>query len=149
MISIRNMSAKDIEGVLGVEREAFSTPWTERLFYDELENPHTVYYVCLDGEDIIGYGGLWHVLDEGQITNIAVRKSHHRRGVGSMLLENLIEYAKNNGLSRLELEVRAGNAAAISLYKKYGFSEVGQRRGYYRNPTEDALLMDLQTGRKE
>ena len=144
MISLRYMKKEDIDGVLTVEKESFSTPWTEKLFYDEVENPRTVYFVAVtDNGEIVGYGGMWHVVDEGQITNIAVKKNCRGEGVGSKLLESLIKWAKNNEILVIQLELREGNAAAFGLYKKYGFSVVGKRKDYYKNPTEDAILMDL------
>lgn len=147
---IRYMTEDDIDGVLAVERESFSTPWTQKLFLDEVKNPRTVYFVDVtESGEIAGYGGMWHVIDEGQITNIAVGKSYRGLGVGSKLLEGLINWSKDNGIRVIELEVRAGNTAALGLYKKYGFNAVGRRKDYYKNPTEDAILMDLLVDRKE
>ena len=143
MLEIRDMKANDIEGVLQVEKESFSTPWSRNLFFDELENPHTVYFVCCDGTEIIGYGGMWHVVDEGQITNIAVRKNFRGMQIGSRLLSELIGWAQKKEISVIGLEVRAGNEAARALYQKFGFVPVGRRKDYYREPTEDAVLMDL------
>lgn len=144
MISLRYMEKEDIDGVLAVEKESFSTPWTEKLFYDEVENPRTVYFVAeTDTGEIVGYGGMWHVVDEGQITNIAVKRNYRGEGVGSKLLGSLINWAKDKGILVIQLELREGNAAAFGLYKKYGFSVVGKRKEYYKNPTEDAILMDL------
>ncbi len=144
MISLRYMKKEDIDGVLTVEKESFSTPWTEKLFYDEVENPRTVYFVAVtDNGEIVGYGGMWHVVDEGQITNIAVKKNCRGEGVGSKILESLIKWAKDNEILVIQLELREGNTAAFGLYKKYGFSVVGKRKDYYKNPTEDAILMDL------
>lgn len=143
MYNIREMTAEDIDGVLEVERESFSTPWSERLFYDELKNPHTIYFVCVSNEEIIGYGGMWHVADEGQITNIAVKKNFRRKGVASAILLRLIETAKELDIAVMGLEARKSNAAALFLYEKYGFVSVGERKNYYREPTENAVLMDL------
>ncbi len=143
MIEIRKMQEEDIEGVLEVEKESFSTPWTRRLFYDELENPRTIYYVCCEGNEILGYGGMWHVVDEGQITNIAVKNKSRKQGIGSMLLEKIINWANDNDIKVIGLEVREGNKNALRLYKKYGFKAVGKRKGYYKAPLEDAVLMDL------
>ena len=143
MFKIRDMKADDIEGVLEVERESFSTPWSERLFFDELENPRTVYHVCCDGDEIVGYGGMWHVVDEGQITNIAVKKKYRGMKIGSRLLSGLIEWARAEGIAVVGLEVRESNKAAIALYSKYGFEPVGRRKDYYRQPLEAAVLMDL------
>lgn len=144
MISVRYMTEGDIDGVLRVERESFSTPWTEKLFYDEVKNLRTVYFVATTEKDeIIGYGGMWNVVGEGQITNIAVGKDHRGMGVGSRLLESLIDWAKEKEIKIIGLEVREGNINALGLYKKYGFLEVGKRKDYYKNPTENAILMDL------
>lgn len=144
MISLRYMKKEDVDGVLAVERESFSTPWSEKLFYDEVENPRTVYYVAVDDDgEIVGYGGMWHVVDEGQITNIAVKKDLRGKGVGSMLLAEIINWAKDKGIGVIQLELRESNLNALGLYKKYGFKVVGKRKEYYKNPTEDAILMDL------
>lgn len=143
MYKLRRMTAENIDGVLAVERESFSTPWTKRLFFDELENPRTVYFVCCAGEEIVGYGGMWQVADEGQITNIAVKKEHRRGGVASGILSALIDAAVESGIAVMGLEVRSTNVAAQGLYKKFGFVPVGRRKNYYREPTEDAVLMDL------
>ena len=137
------MQKEDIEGVLEVEKESFQTPWTRRLFFDELENPRTVYYVCYEGNEILGYGGMWHVVDEGQITNIAVRKNSRKKGIGSKILEEIINWSKEHNIKVIELEVREGNFSALGLYEKYGFKAVGKRKGYYKSPLEDAVLMDL------
>ena len=143
MITIREMTEDDIDGVLEVEKESFSTPWTERLFYDEVRNPRTIYYVCCEDDEIIAYGGMWHVVDEGQITNVAVKKDFRKMGVGSKVLNELILWAKSHDIAVIGLEVRAGNENALLLYKKFGFEAVGKRKDYYKNPTEDAILMDL------
>lgn len=143
MIKIRKMQKEDIEGVLEVEKESFKTPWTRRLFFDELENPRTVYYVCCSEDEILGYGGMWHVVDEGQITNIAVKKNSRKKGIGSKILEEIINWSKEHDIKVIELEVRQGNFGALELYKKYGFRAVGKRKGYYKEPLEDAVLMDL------
>ena len=143
MITIREMTEEDIDGVLAVEKESFSTPWTERLFFDEVRNSRTIYYVCCEDDEIIAYGGMWHVVDEGQITNVAVKKDFRKMGVGSKVLNELILWAKSHDIAVIGLEVRAGNENALLLYKKFGFEAVGRRKDYYKNPTEDAILMDL------
>lgn len=142
--SIRLMTKEDIDDVLEVEHESFSIPWSRQLFFDEAENSHTIYFVCHDDKEILAYGGMWHVLDEGQITNIAVKKACRRLGIASALLEQLITSSKELGITLMELEVREGNFAAIELYKKHGFAKVGKRRRYYQNPCEDAILMNLE-----
>lgn len=146
MLKLREMKAEDLEDVLAIERESFSTPWTKNLFFDELENLRTVYFVCCSDDEVLGYGGMWHVVDEGQITNIAVKKAFRKKGVASSILSALIDWAKKKEISVIGLEVREHNAAAIGLYEKYGFVPVGMRKNYYREPTENAVLMDLKLG---
>lgn len=144
MRQIREMVLGDIPGVLGVEVEAFSVPWSEEAFLLELENPGALYLVAEEDGEILGYGGLHRVLDIGDITNIAVGENHRRQGLGGQILEQLILVALANGLSVLQLEVRVGNAPAIRLYEGYGFALVGRRPSYYTHPDEDALLYTLE-----
>ena len=145
MIKIRRMRQEDVPGVLQVEEESFSQPWSARAFHMELESPIAYYLVAEDREGkILGYAGFWGILDQGDITNIAVRKDARRAGVGRQLLEKLIHLALLRGTARLNLEVRASNTGAIALYESFGFSQVGRRRGFYQKPEEDALLYTLE-----
>lgn len=92
-------------------------------------------------EEVIGYVGMKMVLDEADITNVAVLPSHRKKGIARKLLKQLLEEAKKQNLHRIYLEVRASNIAAVTLYEHAGFKEVGQRKNYYDNPREDAILM--------
>jgi ribosomal-protein-alanine N-acetyltransferase len=96
------------------------------------------------GEPIAGFAGIWVLSDEAHITNIAVRRSHQRRGIGELLLITLFDLARDLKASFMTLEVRASNTTAQSLYRKYGFVEVGVRRGYYLDNKEDAIIMSTE-----
>ena len=135
------MDKSHIEQVAALERECFSSPWTEGMLTDALYDPQACFIVAEDGEGgVLGYAGLHAVLDEGYIDNVAVEQSARRHGVASALLDVFCRFGQAN-LSFLTLEVRASNTAAIALYEKHGFAQVGLRKNYYQNPREDALLM--------
>lgn len=140
---VRIMQRKDIDEVFAIEMLSFTNPWTKTMFEDELENDLAVYFVYEENGNILGYAGIYHILDEGHITNIAVHPNFRNKGIGKMLIAKIIEYAKENGISALTLEVRKSNIIAQSLYKKFGFIEAGIRPNYYINPKEDALIMWL------
>lgn len=142
-IVIRKMMPEDLPVVDVLERECFSLPWSIDCFESALENPNQVFIVLLEDEKIVGYAGMWCVVDEGQIMNIAVTKTSRRKGYGAKLLESLIDEGKERGMTVFSLEVRVGNFPARSLYESFGFKQVGLRKGYYDEPKEDALLMDL------
>lgn len=140
---IRSMSYDDLDGILELENKSFSVPWTRGMFEDELNNPNAFYQVVEISGKICGYAGLWKILDEGHITNVAVHPDFRRSGLGKCLINALIAYVKICGLIGLTLEVRESNAAAISLYKSFGFRIEGRRKRYYPNNNEDALIMWL------
>ncbi len=116
--------------------------WTESGITETLSRNGHYLIAELDGKTI-GHGGFTAVLDEGDITNIAVRPEFRRKGVASKILEAMILAAKVEGLAFLTLEVRSNNTPAILLYEKYGFTVRGQRKGFYRNPTDNAIIMTL------
>jgi ribosomal-protein-alanine N-acetyltransferase len=132
-----------IDEVYNIECQAFKTPWSKSQFEEEINSKFAKYF-CLkiDGK-IVGYIGIWQVLDEGHITNVAVLKNYRKNGFGKKLIDKLIEYAKENKLIFLTLEVRITNIPAINLYEKCGFVKVGIRKNYYENST-DAILMTLE-----
>lgn len=142
MINIDFMKENCIDGVLEVENASFLVPWSRDAFVGELSSDFTVYLVASDNGKIIGYAGEWCVFGDGSITNIAVLPKYRGCGVGSMLLERLIEEACNRETQSLVLEVRRSNVPAQALYKKYGFKEISVRKGYYPDNGEDALLME-------
>lgn len=140
---IRKGTKEDIEAIYNIELESFSVPWSLESITKELENEMAYYVVAEEEGQVLGYAGLWDVVGEGQITNIAVRPSGRRKGIGKKLVEGLIAYGKEKSLEVLILEVRQSNEAAIKLYSGAGFKEIGKRKNYYTKPTEDALLMAL------
>ena len=126
-----------------IEQQSFSVPWTETMLRLQLEPDSHVFLTAEADGDVVGYVGLMYVLDEGYISNVAVRPDCRRRGVADALLCALEARARALLLSFLTLEVRESNAPAIALYEKRGYRVAGRRRNYYEKPTEDALLMTL------
>ena len=137
---IRNMTVEDLDEVLKLETACFSHPWTKNMFLGELAQTTTTYMVAEQDEKIVGYMGMYQAADEGNVTNIAVLPEYRRLGIASALLDSFINLCINKKLCFLTLEVRKSNIGAISLYKKFGFTEVGLRPKYYDN-SEDAVLM--------
>ncbi len=129
----------DFPAIAHIEKECFSEPWSENTIKEGFEN-NTHYLVLRQFGKILGYVGVQTVLDEGYITNVAVLKCARRQGVAQKLLTALYEFAKEKGLRFLTLEVRHSNEAARALYEKCGYKPVGQRRNFYSNPKEDAIL---------
>ena len=139
------MTAAHLPQIAALEKLCFpADPWSEELFRDALDNPHTAILLA-EGEDgaILGYAVLSVILDEGNLDNIAVAPEARRRGVADALLGALTGFGREH-LSVLMLEVRASNAPAIALYEKHGFVAVGRRKNYYDAPKEDAILMTLE-----
>ena len=135
------MDRSHIEQIAALERECFSTPWSEAMLTEGLFDSQASFIVA-ESEDggVLGYAGLQVVLDEGYIDNIAVEPNARRHGVADELLDVFCRFGEAN-LAFLTLEVRASNAPAIALYRKHGFEEAGRRKNYYTKPTEDAVIM--------
>jgi len=142
-IEFTTLKKGDVKELARLDAECFSVPWSENSFLADVKNPFAHYVIAKINGEICGYCGIYKVLDEGQITNIAVGEKFRRCGIGHKILGKIIEYAKGNEIKSISLEVRQSNAAAISLYEKYGFLTVGLRKNYYHNPTENAVLMEL------
>lgn len=135
------MQPGDVEEVARLEEQIFSDAWSKEAFLEELSSPFALLFTAKENGELAGYLALRCVLDEGEITNIAVSPAFRRHGCGKILMEQALLCAKQHGLCRLMLEVRKSNAPAIALYERFGFARVGERRNYYHTPTEDALLM--------
>lgn len=141
---ILNAEIRHAPEIAALERVCFSDPWPEDLICRWITGEDKLFLVCEDAQGAVcGYIGAQTVLDEGYIGNVAVSPAARRQGVGRALLDAMAALAREKGLAFLTLEVRAGNAAARSLYAGCGFAEVGLRRGYYDSPKEDAVLMTL------
>ena len=127
--------------VAALEKACFSAPWSEQSVAGELSNPLSVWLVCVEKDRVLGYVGSQTVLGETDMMNVAVSPDARRRGIGEKLILELVERLKERDSHCLTLEVRASNAPAIALYEKLGFTQVGRRPNYYRNPKEDALIL--------
>ena len=143
----RPMTVDDIPQVQLVERKCFPNPWSRNIFLSEItRNDNAIYIVALVGERIVGYAGIWIILDEGHITNIAVHPSFQRQGIGHGLIDVLTRAAVARGVVAMTLEVRVSNAGAQALYTKLGFVPQGIRKEYYQDDKEDALIMWRELG---
>lgn len=141
-IIIQPMKMSDLKQVLAIENMSFPAPWSRQAFVSELNyNRAAVYLVARQDHQVIGYAGMWVVVDEAHITNIAVHPAWRRLGVGKRLMDRLVDIALDNGCRAITLEVRKSNLAAQNLYAQYGFAPRGLRRGYYSDNGEDAIIM--------
>lgn len=141
--TIRRMTVEDVDGVHAIEAATFAMPWSRQSFYEEMTRNACARYLVavLPDGDIVGFAGVWVVLDEGHITNIAVRADHRGQGIGSALTAALMQYAANLGVVYMTLEVRRSNEVAQHVYLSHGFIQVGVRKKYYEDNGEDALFM--------
>lgn len=141
---LRRMRWWDIASVMTLETDLFAEDaWTDTMFWSELAERDTRYYlVAVVGDAVVGYAGLCaYPAGEAYIQTIAVTEKHQRAGIGTSLLEALLAEAACRGAGRIDLEVRADNKAAIALYERYAFRQIGVRRGYYQPSGADAIVM--------
>lgn len=140
--TVEPMRAADLEAVHRIERESFRTPWPPHAYRTELETNRLAHYVVARvGAEVVGYAGMWLMVDEAHITTFAVAPAWRRQGVGERLLIALLDLALARGAREATLEVRLSNLPARRLYEKYGFRPVGLRPRYYSDDNEDALIM--------
>ena len=135
------MTSGQLDDVYIIETECFSHPWSKQSLEEELNNETSLFLVAKEENEVIGYIGMSIVIDEGYIFNVAVRENHRNKGVATALINELVTYGKKNNFSFITLEVRESNLPAISLYSKFGFIKAGERKNYYSNPKENAILM--------
>lgn len=141
-LEFRSMRLEDIPVICEIEQESFTTPWTSAAFHNELTNNQFARYMVMESaEGVLGYGGMWIIVDEAHITNIAVRTQYRGKKLGEALLREMQKTAVFLGAARMTLEVRTSNRVAQGLYEKLGFYGVGVRRGYYTDNQEDAIIM--------
>lgn len=145
-LTVDAMRTADIEAVHEIERLSFSTPWPTYAFEQELRGNRLAKYVVAragtaDGERVVGFAGLWLMVDEGHITTFGVHPDWRRQGVGARLLLRLVDIALELGAARMTLEVRVSNEAAQELYRRFGFTIAGTRVRYYTDDGEDAFVM--------
>lgn len=138
---VRRMCEADLDQVARIERDIFSEPWSRDGFAASLADPNTLYLVAEADGAVAGYCGLLRSFDEADITNVAVRETYRKRGIGRSMLEELMKQAREEGVDRFTLEVRVSNQPAIELYQSLGFESVGIRPRFYAFPVEDAMIM--------
>ena len=142
VIEYRKMTSEDISAVVKIEEEAFATPWTHEVFEHEMTgNAYAHYVVAVQDDDVIGHCGMWIVLDECHITNVAVLKRFRGNGIGEGLMRQAMVLCKEMEVHLMTLEVRVTNHTAQNLYRKLGFQDGGIRKNYYTDDHEDALVM--------
>lgn len=138
MIQIVQMNEQNYKAVAAIEAACFTQPWSEKTFFEELSNPNAHTYLALDGGEPAGFLSVWEVCGEVSVNNIAVLEGFRRKGIARALLERMLGDLSHS--QSVTLEVRKSNAAAIALYETFGFERVGERKDFYSQPKEDALL---------
>ena len=143
MLIFSKMNLDDLNKISSILQSDFDDFWNENILKSELENENSYYTVAKENNDIVGFGGLWKSIDDIHITNIVTKKNLRNKGIGNAILTELINQAKIFGYNIITLEVNELNLPAISLYKNFGFKEVGIRKRYYNN-TYNAIIMNLE-----
>lgn len=138
---IEIMNSSHVDQIAQLEKLCFSDPWSVNSIASELDNKLAFWLVATDEDRVAGYIGSQTVMDETDMMNVAVHPDFRRKGIAEALVNALVENLQRMGSHCLTLEVRASNVPAIALYEKLGFSEIGRRKNYYRNPREDALIL--------
>lgn len=143
-IEISKLTHDDLDGIYEVEKDAFPIPWPISSFEEELKNILATYLVAKIDNKVVGYIGMWFVMDECHITNIAVHSEYRKNGIASKLINEMLKLCTEHETTYIMLEVRASNIPAQNLYSKFGFTEEVVRKDYYKNPDntrEDAIVM--------
>lgn len=163
LINIRRATIEDLDSIIAVEAESFPVPWPRQAFVDELTRNIVSYYVVIEQDrdvaddaasveatpgqadrhkrEVVGYMGMWIIVDEAHITNIAVHPKARRQQLAELAVRQMMLVARERGAERMTLEVRESNEPAIALYEKLGFKNYGIRKDYYIEPREDAIIM--------
>ncbi|MCA0970421.1 ribosomal protein S18-alanine N-acetyltransferase [Halobacillus litoralis] len=142
MVTVRRMQKEDIPDVMDVERASFPVPWDSGTFEKEVDgNPYAHYFVIEKDEHVFGYCGLWVIIDEAHVTNIAIHPDSRGQQYGEKLFRHACQEAIEHGAIQLSLEVRVSNTAAQHMYRKFGLVPGGIRKRYYSDNGEDALVM--------
>ncbi len=144
MIEVVKMTGEHLDAILELEKSCFAIPWSRKSMENELDRMSrglAYYFVGLVDGKVAGYGGMWHVVTEGHITNIAVDEKYRRMGIADAIVAKMLEIADEKEMLGVTLEVRVSNKAAIALYKKHGFGMEGIRKEYYEDNREDAYIM--------
>ena len=139
--NILELKNEDVLVVAEIEKECFSKPWSEKAIKTAINDDLSHFIVAKIGNEVVGYGGMYSVMGEGYIYNIAVKRKYRKFGIGTNIVNELVNYSKIKSLNFLSLEVRKSNTPAINLYSNCGFEYVGNRKNFYTNPLEDAIIM--------
>lgn len=135
------MENGDIPSVVKLEQTCFEEPWSSQSLESYVNNKDAVFLVSESNGEIAGYAGMYYVYPEGYITNVAVFEKFRNQGIATQILKKIFEISEKEGVDRCSLEVRVSNQTAIHVYEKMGFQGVGERKNFYDNPTENALIM--------
>jgi [ribosomal protein S18]-alanine N-acetyltransferase len=143
-VVIRDLSRADLDAVLEIEVASFSTPWRRDTFEGLLRRKDSDVIAAVRDDTLIGYAICWTVLDQSELGNVAVAREARGKGIGRRLVLEAMERVRKRGAKECFLEVRVSNTGARKLYEELGFTAIGTRRGYYRSPVEDALVMRVE-----
>ena len=141
-MNIRIMTEDDIDDVCRIENESFAVPWSRESIEKAYEQPDNIYIIAEEEDEVIGFAGFWTSFDTADLCSIAVKENQRKKHIGYELLCEGVRLCRQKGTERIMLEVRVSNIPAINLNKKINFTEIGKRRGYYKEPVEDALIME-------
>lgn len=141
---IRIANSGDIDAIAGLEQICFKDPWSRESVREEIEDNNLALYIVAEiNGSVVGYAGIWWIVDEGHITNVAVSPEYRGKHIGEAIIATMLEVAREEGINKFTLEVRVSNEPAKNLYSKFGFEGVGVRPKYYKD-NEDALIMWLE-----
>lgn len=141
-LQLFRLQVQHVDQILEIEQVSFPTPWTKGSFLSELlENTLAYYYGCFQEDRLMGYAGMWIIIDEAHITNVAVHPDYRGKKVGEIIMLHMMTQALERGAYKMTLEVRPSNITAQKLYRRLGFESVGRRKGYYTDNQEDAIIM--------
>lgn len=143
MITIERMNTSHLDEVVVIEQDTFTTPWTMEGYRQALLQQENIFVIAKDDAHVVGYCGVYATGYEGEITNVAVKRSRRNQHIGNQMLKSLLEEGQKQGITSWYLEVRASNVGAIYVYQKLGFRIIGTRKGFYKKPDEDGLIMNM------
>ena len=138
---LRKMTSQDIDEIMQIEQKCFTLPWSRESYLGELNNNFATYLVCDFEGEIAGYGGIWVVFEDAHITNVAVNPDFRQSGMGTTLMQELEQIARDKKAQQILLEVRPSNKAALAMYRNLGYFPTGLRQNYYSDNGEDAIIM--------
>lgn len=140
-MDFREMQKKDIDQIVEIESKAFSQPWSKKSFEEALTHKNLMFITATMDDRIVGYCGLYIVLDEGNVINVAVKEEYRGQHIAQKMLQYLLEKGTSQKVTAFTLEVREHNKTAIHVYEKLGFQSVGIRKNFYEKPIENAVIM--------